>query len=516
VPVPLVRYIVEIDTDRDGTFDNALDDVTEYVTALSWSNGIMRPYDELASVNRMRMVLFNRDRQFDVDRSGATYAEKLYPSTLVRVRMEVNGTGAGSVVLPDVTRDLMLWVGRIREVVPMIGRADERPLVEVTCEDLTSDLARYEFIPPLNLSILTGASLDAIFAADVVRYPYDGQTAQTVTNFDTGVSTSAYAGAVDPKSVKVTALSAINDVMLQETGDTRFYFDARSARFTFHDRQRDLSLDETPAATFDTSDDHIERVRPRFADDLTTRVVYQWQPRETGSAGSVLYTMSRVPFDIAAGQSTSFAVRFQDAANPDARTGASTVITPVKGTDILPNSADLDVTFSAGAYGAEVTLENTGASTLTITKFEVRGTPLLEYQSEQIIVEDATAIASYGRHSRSIRSRVQDATTAGVHANYLLTTFKKPRRRVAELTYVVHDTTSAERARDLEPGDLIRVDDSAFSGHDSKYVIVGERHRLAPGTAKSHTVTYILHPWIGNNFFRWGSSAWGGSQGFAS
>jgi hypothetical protein len=97
VPVPLVRYIVEIDTDRDGTFDNALDDVTEYVTALSWSNGIMRPYDELASVNRMRMVLFNRDRQFDVDRSGATYAEKLYPSTLVRVRMEVNGTGHDSV-----------------------------------------------------------------------------------------------------------------------------------------------------------------------------------------------------------------------------------------------------------------------------------------------------------------------------------------------------------------------------------------------------------------------------------
>lgn len=69
--VPPITYKLEIDTARDGTFSQAIDDVTSYwIGQAQWNNGMAASYDEVAPPARLTVQLSNRSGVFDFDWRG--------------------------------------------------------------------------------------------------------------------------------------------------------------------------------------------------------------------------------------------------------------------------------------------------------------------------------------------------------------------------------------------------------------------------------------------------------------
>lgn len=485
------RYIVEIDTQRDGQYAGALDDVTEFVVNAQWSNGFRTPYQDVAPPNQLRFTLNNADGRFDVDRDTALYADVMTPSTLVRVFMEVGTTRA------------QMWEGRINQVEPIVGKKRERPFVEVRCVDLMADLARFEYFPALLQNVRVDEALGALFESAPVAYPYDSfgglgymklgvdsflYNENEITDFETALSTINFAGALDVNARKVTATMYLADCVQHECGG-RVFYQARNHKFTFHNRHHDLSLVGDPVdATFDG--DELDNVRTSYGDDIASRIVYEWSPRYVGSAGSTLYQAENVPFTIRADSTRRISARFSDPDNDDARVNAETVISPVLGSDIVSdNNSGLSVATEIKANAVIFEITNTTASDIEITTLRVRGTPLYEFETETIELIDTDAVQSIGKVSRSFRKRVQNQSDAEQHAQFLLNSFKTPKRRVDSMQYIVRNAKRAEHARDLTVGSLVLLDDSANSGHRAKYVIIGESHSVQ---GQLHTVNYTV------------------------
>jgi hypothetical protein len=69
---PPITYKLEIDTARDGTFSQAIDDITQYwIGQATWNNGMGGSYDEVAPPARLTVQLSNRSGDFDRDIVGS-------------------------------------------------------------------------------------------------------------------------------------------------------------------------------------------------------------------------------------------------------------------------------------------------------------------------------------------------------------------------------------------------------------------------------------------------------------
>lgn len=105
-----VTFLIELDTLRDGTFGGVYDDITAYVKALSWRNGMNDAYQEVAPPARA---------QFTIDNSAGDWRQEWHGSELL-----TNG-------------DFATWTGDNPDSWTVTGESGSNPYVnEVAASEL--------------------------------------------------------------------------------------------------------------------------------------------------------------------------------------------------------------------------------------------------------------------------------------------------------------------------------------------------------------------------------------------
>lgn len=412
-----------------------------------------------------------------------------------------------------------MFTGRLQAPRFRIGRFSEK-LVTLQADDVMLSLLDAEYSPPLLQDTTVDAALDALIESGVAPLPAPfafwvlgaegfsvlGQTTKLFgaadhITFDTGNTTIPYVGDNSGTARGVSAQGFIRELLAAEIGG-RFFYQPRTDKFVFHNRQHDLNPTPAVSLTGDDFDDYEYLT----GDDLINEVAVDYQPRAVGTAGTVIWSKSDRDLQLQPAQTRSFVARYRDPANENARVGGLDVIDPVRGTDYTANSkADGsgvdrtgDLVFSAEVGGTATTVYVTNLNTskaLYITKLQVRGTPIYLYEKQTATGADAYSIALYGRQPdrRSIPLLSTEAMAESV-ISYLINQFKEPFDRFRSIRVIAnHSDGRMTQALARTIGDAITITE-AETNHASDYIIVGEQHQVRAGGDHTHETTWILKP----------------------
>jgi hypothetical protein len=487
-------YTVEVDTQLDGDYGDALDDVTEYVKSASWRVGMDEPYQEVANPSQCYITLDNSDGRFDVARSGAAFEGLLTPGMLVRVKMTYKGWTQ------------QMWEGRIAVDDPLVGPKLAEPFVRVRAIDPMYDFTRFDYSPELLTDVRTDEALQAIFDNAPLAYPYDGNFAalglsylgQTTylfdpsgfVSFETGQATIGYSGAiVDPGVTETTIkVSQVIREIIDQEGGGRFFWQGRDHTFVFHSRHHDLLIDPGSMVSYAID---VEAAPARYGDDVVNWLTMRWQPKALGSTNSILYEADNVPFTLRNGQTRRIQARFRDPDNPDVRVAAETVVTPLLGTHVVTSDdSSISMAYAKRANLLTLDLTNTGDVDVSVTAVVVRGTPILTYNPEEIEKLDVDSIATYGKRARAVSKKFQNVDDAEGFSQSLINTFSTATVRIPHFELRAEGEDSTYFAQFATVGDMVAIDDSSNSGHTANYIIVGEGHEV-DGDG-NHVAKYIV------------------------
>lgn len=411
-----------------------------------------------------------------------------------------------------------LYVGKIANKRPSVGVYGAKQM-EIMCEDALAKLVNIEYEPPLQTDVTTDEVLTEMFDNVVVPYPYlrsfwvlgtDAAStlglntiladSSTFLEADTGYTELEYAGDNSDSGRGVMANAFIRDVVAAEMGG-RFFFDTRTSKFTFHNRNRDV-LNETIFASL-TYDD-VEGGDYVDGEDVINHVTINYQPRKLGEAAVVIYTATNVPLQIAAGETKTLTARYRDPNQEDARIGAVDCLIPVVGTDIVAGFTELNsnagrylgVSVDFNAQSAKVALTNShGWRVMYINTLQLKGTPIYTYDRQFVEVGDANSQVENDTESKRLDiPLVGDEALITDYAYNVLSRFKDPASLYKNVRFFANkNDTRMANALSMVIGSRIALVDS-YLGHDADYVVVGEKHVLTAGGDHTHEVNWIFKP----------------------
>ena len=498
------------------------DNITSYIRALSFGDGMRAAYEGIAQPARLLLQLNNSGGEWLPENAASPFYNTLKKGMLVRVEAELSGT-----VYP-------LWQGTISSVA--ISTDDSNPIATITAEDPMLLLLDSTYTPQLLQNVTTGAALQSMFDKGVIAYPYPGDFgiigatgygrietdfrffANWITDFDGGQTTLPYVGDNTARDAAgVGAQAYIGDIVAAELGG-RFAFDARRGLFVFHDRHHDAT--NTPTSTTIQRAD-LSSADYVWGDDVVNDLTVGYVPRRVGSPATPIYTMPNLPIRIAPGQKRTInaAYRIGDAGGA---VGGISMIMPVAGTDYTAVNEDgnatpsssgarlgttdytayvgISVTFAA--QSAQVTLTNNASVPIYITAFQLRGTPLIADQQAQAHAVDATSIGDNGLHRMNVQlAALADGDLAQQYADYLVQRYSTPIGRFASLTLAAHKSDAVmASALALGFGDYVSISDAYLQNTQQHYVIIGRQHEFDIGNGR-HNCTLYLQPVARQNWF---------------
>lgn len=513
--VDIADWAVQIDSDRDDTFDNAIDDITDTIISASWNNGMDEPYKNVAPPARLTLKLDNTSGAYSQDDAAATYYGKLARGTLARVLA----------VDPTDSQLYQLCKLKISRVQLMPGSHTDRSLTQV-CEDPMLDLLDADYRPPLQTNATVDEALTTMLERVRVAYPYPssywmlgvagaselGQTTYllnywTYINFETGNTLFPFIGDNVDQGAGVSPQMLIGDLASAEDG--RIWWDTREARMKFHNRHHDY-FTATSSGTFTQAE--ILVADYRFQEDLRNEVTIQFEPREIGAANSTIWSQPGLPLAVKNGETKTIQAQYSDPANEYARIGAQDVQPAQAGFDYIANTlADgtgqdvtgrLYVHYQPAGGAAEITIRNANGGDMWLTTLQLRGTPIVSSGIQSVMARDAESAYSYDfrRETMTIRM-IPTESEANSYAYHRLTRFSAPTPHMAAITVNGRqNATLITHALTRTVGDRIRVTDSQTS-HDAYYIIVGESHALIGASLDDaglrnprHSVTWVLRP----------------------
>lgn len=496
-------YTVEIDIDRDSAYGHARSDLTPYVRALSWNNGMGKGDQEVAAPARLTVSLDNSSGAFDPSRTSALYYGLLNKGTLVRVRATYSSS------------TYTLFVGKITGISAAAGAYAHEASLQIT--DLLNDLLDAEYVPPLQTNVTTGAVLGALFDRGIIALAYTtdywilGQAGyselgtstillggSSMIAFDPGQTTLAYAGDNAGTEHGISALGYVRDIVAAECGG-RFFFNSRTGLFTFHGRHYNVNY--TPAFTLTAAD--IDGVTYQAQEDIVNSINVSFQPRSVGTADSIVWSLD-APIKLGPDSTKTFTARYRHPDNQSAHVGVINPLVPTLGTDyqgfidltLIDISRDLIVTVNWGGSSAQVQLTNANAHyTMSVRKLTLRGTPITSYAKQTAAVFDVDSYIAYGIHEKNVTLRaLDDEVLATDYANNIIAQFRNGVARAETLTVNANKSDARMTlAMSCAPGTVVTVDDGE-SEHNADYVIVGEAHRVRAGGEHTHDVTLTLKP----------------------
>lgn len=413
-----------------------------------------------------------------------------------------------------------LFQGGISLIQYSVGRSTE-PTVTLTIEDAMLQLLDTEYAPPLLIAPTVNSVLTRMFDDAVIRWPYSGGYwllgiigyselnlttylyGHDVTDFETGLTTFEYTGDVEDRGEGISAQGFVRDIVAAEAGG-RFWFDARTNKFKFHNRDHD-PLNETIAGVY--SESHFDSVLPKYGDDIINDLTLNYTSRNVGTAGSVLWSLKSIPFLLKNDSKRTFNARYFDVNNQQLHVGARTTILPEMGVDYVANgvsdgsgqvtSDKLSVSADPSGNSAKMTVSNDSGLDMYVTLLQLRGTPITQIEESYQNV-DGASIAVNDLYPKVIEVRALDNTSLAENfVDYTLARFKNPIFRFETVTFSALNYSDgdimADAAINRRIGDKITITDSSTS-HNKNYILVGENHTLDTGGDKLHDVIWTLKP----------------------
>jgi len=493
----MIIYSFEIDINKDGAFSDPVGILSARLISASWILGITDNLRQMSTPLQVRVSLHDPHLDFsrDVGRNpfGAVLRGKMG-----RLRATVG---------EDTYTLFTAWITSVS--------TDERnggAITTLTLEDKMLFMQDSEYLPKVSTDILVSDEIQNVFASAFVGYPYESSFwvmggsnlgvntylyENTHVELEASQTTLEYAGDAADRGNGVSALGYIMDLLTAEVGG-RFFVD-RAGKFQFQSRHHDLIA--TVSDTF-TDADYVDFGVAE--DTVYNEITVNYFPRQVGTPGSILFQSDSVPFSVSGGSSRKISARYRDPDNEDSTVGAKDVIPLVENTDIRVNSEEdgsgtdlirqVKIMYEIGGTSTQITITNPeGGATAHVTFLQVRGTPLITHESEQVQNLDVSSLYNYGYSPmKPIDARfVSKLALAQGFANQLTKRFSNPQVVYTSINFLLgRDDAHNRRVLGRVIGDRITVKNN-ISGHDADYAIVGEQHQLA---GKQHAVRYLLRP----------------------
>lgn len=484
-----ITYVVAVDWDDDGDFDDPGEDITADVLALSWRLGLAAPFDAVAAPSWAQITVRNAGRDYSPERTA-----RRLPGKWVRVQCRASGvmrthfTGCIERVEPLPgdwgARTAALHVaGPERQLERCQARLPPQP--NARAGDLIAAVLDAALVRPLALAgrWLLGEVGQAELGVNT-RLP-----AMHPRSLEAGQSVFAYAAELWGDGVP--ALAAIRQLAESERG--RFYTD-RDGRFVLTDRHH--TLRRTAAAAVYADD--MAGLAYQFGAGLANRVQVRLIPRGIGAAGSALWTLEEAQ-RLPPGAWTVWA-GFRDANRRPA--GALAVTPPAPGVDYranaLPDGSGADRTGQVAALLVETTaaaarleFRNSGPDAVyLLAGARLRGTPIILGDAAMVEAADGASEARFGAHPLLVTAPALSSLEEAANvAQFELARRKAPRGRVHSL-HLSGQQAAAALARTLFDRITVR---EAQTGHAADYLIIAEEHRVDLGGAR-HRIAWLLEP----------------------
>lgn len=230
---------------------------------------------------------------------------------------------------------------------------------------------------------------------------------------------------------------------------------------------------------------------------LVNQISITAYPRKVDTSVSVLWKMES-SISIAPGETKSgIRGRYRDPNGQSENINGTDFVTPVATTDYQAFSnpdgtgtnltANLSVTATFGAAEVELSLTNTGATTLYTGKdilFQVRGKRVVVYDKTEQVVSDSDSIAKYGKHELTFDMKYEDDP---VNPHKLATSLLMVHDYKSPHTFIESVWLQANRShKNMVTFMFARTDDimtfqDAMSGTNRQYIINGMEFEIHPG-----------------------------------
>jgi len=523
----MLHYRILLDTQRNALFTGYANDITTYVKRISLQFGANSANEYMAAAAYMEIALDNSSGDFNLQNPSAKYYGKVRRGTLIRVQASLDGA---------------TWVNlgtlKIQVPTPSYAMDGTHELVLAASDTIQSFLAQ-EFIPPLLTNVRISDILAAAFESTILVWPYesyyqfightsigDGRAPYVASEFcyfEAAETTLSFYGDNLDKGEGVTVQDYIKKAVQAEIFGL-FYFSPRDELVHFLYRYH--AFETAVSWNIDTK----ITTEPIYTanKDLVNDYSLSFSPREIGDEHSLLWESQNVPIQIAAQDTKIITVKYRNPDFPTATVGALAVDNLIKGVDLIANSEEdgsgedwtrfLTPSVKYGAASSEIRIYNRKVGDPAyITTLQIKGTPITAFNKETVFGYNDDSVFGMGDDETSGNDRavggdtidaIDDSDFAQSVADYKVNANGEALVTLERLTIPIKADDTVTQAKVLAKtiGDVINFKDLA-NGHDSDYMIVGERHTISPSTVPPmHTVTYTLRPTLRGSVFVIGES----------
>ena len=522
---------VVLDIDRDYTFDNALDDLSEYTLEASWNYGgvtklgYVGTYAEMLPPSRSTIRLVDSTGAFNLKNTSATYHGKLKRGVLVRIQalsvfdlLDSDGdtlVDSDGDTLTDVLQYKQLAEHRIYKVDGTGKLPDGARMITIYAEDPTANWSQQKYIPRLQTNVRIDEIITDTIDDSTLPYPYPLSGAvvdiaivnesaveysSNFIDFNQARTTLDFAGDVEPRDSTVSG--HLVQHLTAEGGGRLFW--SRDAKMVFHDRYRDF----IQTTAIDLTDDDIDEAMGENGAQVANHITVNYAVRELGTPATKIAEATNLPIKLEQGSMREFRLPFRSFTT-DQRIASDTVIPPVVGTDVICYDAETGGNVDNDLIGVYVS--RTGAREIVfsvhnpstfgdprskdrwIYTMQVRGTPLVTYDRQSAVVFDAESIQDNGKYALELDYAViDDADFAESLGRYTLKRYATLVDTIGSITMTVHDGNIPDLYY-IDIGSILHID-STQENVDEEFVVIGQEWQMIADNSQRSMVTIHVKP----------------------
>ncbi|MCY3779374.1 MAG: hypothetical protein OXG78_03610 [Chloroflexi bacterium] len=493
----VTKWKVEVDWNRDGTYS----EVTEYVTELQWFLGFRAPYMGTASEAYLHLTLNNADKRFSPENSSGPLYGNLAPLRPLRVTSDDGAT---------VRTHWSGWINMIEPAANKHGAREANILATGGLQFLSSTETKIELqenqrsdqiIDALVHEVIFPPALADAWVLGDPSYSKLGESTylanlEAFRDYEEGVLSLNMAGDnwvrqggySDQEKDTFDVYRGIRDITAAERG--KFFFD-REGKAVFWNRHHILDKDDVDA----TFDDAMTEMKYSFAspDQTKNEIIVTCHPRSVAAEPTTLWELKDAVIRVAPGETREVYVKYKD--EKEKRVGGKDVT--VEDVEYLQGTCAVEV--EAKANGANLVFKNESEDTeAVIEKCLVKGRKIVDEGQMDARAIDQTSITYFGRRTMNINlPSIDDLDQAQYIADFERNRRKTPFGLAQLITLHSHAEDGGGRHADqlaLTIGSLLQLRETQ-TDHDGTYIIIGEAHELARG-GKHWTTTWYLEPQV--------------------
>lgn len=490
-----------------GDASNAYDDVTAYVRdSVSFTDGLPRD-DDFCAPSSFLAQLDNTSDFWNPNNVSSPVYGKFKRGLLMQFEAERSGT-----MYP-------LWRGTIARL-GFTGEDGVNPIATLEAEDAALLMTDSEYTPRFLENVRVDEALKDVFDSGAFIWPYTGAFGvldatgyseldsafilfeERLTDFREADTTLPYAGDNIDRGSGTNVQMYLRELLACEAGG-RFFYDAPTGKYVFHNRLRDVELDLTEW----TPGNPLDYPVPEWVwgDDVINHVDLFYETRLIGDPLTVVYTYEDVPISLAAGKSRTINARFTST-DTEAQIAVKDGVFPAAGTDWDAAYTDgaMESALTAlvfyvewAANTAKITVTNFTGRPVDITLLQLRGTPITVTKAQQVTSRVPLSIAQHGLHKLSLNVRsINDETFAQQYADVRAQRQSDPIKQLRTIAFAADESTDSEdMVLSAKVGDVLNVD--AGDGA-SKYLVLARNHQIAVDS-EFHMVSYTVKAFVRPN-----------------